>query len=181
MLEEKPDNFEKVRYEDRLARLSDGVAVIEVGAPREIEMREKKLRIEDALSATKSATKEGIVVGGGSALLACEDAVDNLIKTLDGDEKTGAEIVKFSLESPIRQIAKNAGVDDGIVVHFVKENLHKNIGYNALTNEYVDMFACGIIDPTKVTRSAIENAGSVASSILTTEVVVAEIDQKQNN
>ena len=178
LLDEEPDNYERVRYEDRLARLSDGVAVIEVGAPTEIEMREKKLRIEDALSATKSASKEGIVMGGGTALLACEEPLNNLIITLDGDEKTGAEIIKCALESPIRQIAKNAGVDDGVVVFKVKENLSKNIGYNALTNEYVDMFKSGIIDPTKVTRSAIENAGSVASSILTTEVIVADIPDK---
>ena len=138
-------------------------------------MREKKRRIEDALSATKSATKEGIVSGGGCALLCCEDSLSSLINTLDGDEKTGAEIVKASLEAPIRQIAKNAGVDDGVVVFNVKQNISNNIGYNALTNEYVDMFKSGIIDPTKVTRLAIENAGSIAGSVLTTEVIVADI------
>ncbi|MBR7172340.1 MAG: chaperonin GroEL [Clostridia bacterium] len=175
LLSENPDNFERVRYEDRLARLSDGIAVIEVGAPTEVEMREKKLRIEDALSATKSATKEGIVAGGGSALLYCEESLSDLISTLEGDEKTGAEIVKASLESPIRQIAKNAGVDDGVVVYNVKQQLKNNIGYNALTNKYVDMFESGIIDPTKVTRSALENAGSIAGSVLTTEVIVADI------
>ena len=182
LLSEQPDNYEKVRCEDRLARLSDGVAVIEVGAPTEVEMREKKLRIEDALSATKSASKEGIVSGGGTALLSCESELSNLIHTLSGDEKTGAEIVKISLEAPLRQIAKNAGVDDGVVVQKVKDNIAKNIGYNALTNEYVDMFKNGIIDPTKVTRCAIENAGSVASSVLTTEVIVADITEpaKQN-
>ena len=174
LLSEEPDNYERIRYEDRLARLSDGIAVIEVGAPTEIEMREKKLRIEDALSATKSASKEGIVVGGGSALLLCEDSLIELIETLSGDEKTGAEIVKKSLEAPLRQIAKNAGVDDGVVIQKVKDQKHKNIGYNALTNEYVNMFDYGIIDPTKVTRSAIENAGSVASSVLTTEVIIAD-------
>ncbi len=175
LLEENPENYERVRYQDRLARLSDGVAVIEVGAPTEVEMREKKLRIEDALSATKSASTEGIVMGGGSALLSCEDAINTLIYSLSGDEKTGAEIVKASLETPIRQIAKNAGKDDGIIVQKAKELLSQNIGYNALTDEFVDMFEYGIIDPTKVTRSALENAGSVASSILTTEVIVADI------
>lgn len=181
LLNENPDNFERVRYEDRLARLSDGIAVIEVGAATEVEMREKKLRIEDALSATKSASKEGVVIGGGSALLACEKSLNELILTLSGDEKTGAEIVKKSLEAPLRQIAKNAGVDDGVVVHNVKEHLSKNIGYNALTGEYVEMFKNGIIDPTKVTRSAIKNAGSVASSVLTTEVIVADIPTKTQN
>lgn len=174
------DNYEKVNIEDRLARLSDGVAVIEVGAPSEIEMREKKLRIEDALSATKSASKEGIVIGGGCALLSCINIARDFALSLDGDEKTGALIVVSALESPIRQIAKNSGVDDGVIVNNVLKSLDKNVGYNALTNEYVDMFACGIIDPTKVTRCALENAGSVASSILTTEVLVADIENKKN-
>ena len=179
ILEEETDTYEKVRYEDRLARLSNGIAVIEVGAATEVEMREKKLRIEDALSATKSASKEGIVMGGGTALLCCENSINNLINNLSGDEKTGAEIVKKSLEAPIRQIAKNAGVDDGVIVFNVKENLKNNIGYNALTNEYVNMFEYGIIDPTKVTRCALENAGSVASSVLTTEVIVADTPSTQ--
>ena len=171
------DSFDKVKIEDRLARLSGGVAVIEVGAPSEIEMREKKLRIEDALSATKSATKEGIVMGGGSALIMCEESVDELILTLSGDEKIGASIVKTALEAPLRQIAKNSGQDDGVVTNKVKKLIKNNIGYNALTNEYVNMFESGIIDPTKVTRCAIENAGSVAASILTTEVLVTDVPQ----
>ena len=173
------DGFDKVKIEDRLARLSGGVAVIEVGAPSEIEMREKKLRIEDALSATKSATKEGIVIGGGCALVMCEDNLDELINTLSGDEKIGACIVKTSLEAPLRQIAKNSGQDDGVVANEVKKSIKNNIGYNALTNEYVNMFESGIIDPTKVTRCAIENAGSVAASILTTEVLVTDISQTE--
>ena len=171
------DSFDKVKIEDRLARLSGGVAVIEVGAPSEIEMREKKLRIEDALSATKSATKEGIVMGGGSALIMCEDCLDNLINSLSGDEKTGVCIIKKALESPLRQIAKNSGVDDGVILNEARKLVNNNIGYNALTNEFVDMFENGIIDPTKVTRCAIENAGSVAASILTTEVLVTDIPQ----
>lgn len=172
------DAFEQVNLQDRLARLSGGVAVIEVGAPTEVEMHEKKLRIEDALSATKSATKEGIVVGGGSALLLCEDSLISLIDTLSGDEKTGAEIVKHSLEAPLRQIAKNCEVDDGVVVNMVKSQISSGIGYNAFTNEYVNMFDAGIIDPTKVTRCALENAGSVASSILTTEVLITDTSEK---
>lgn len=170
------DQYDRVAIEDRLARLSDGVAVIEVGGASEIEMREKKLRIEDSLSATKSATKEGIVVGGGCALLLCEKSVYNFSNSLDGDEKIGAEIVLKSLESPLRQIAKNSGVDDGVVVENVKKNMDKNIGYDALSDKYVDMFQKGIIDPTKVTRCALENAASVAASILTTEVLVTDIE-----
>ena len=173
LLSSELENYERIQIEDRLARLSNGVAVIEVGAPTEIEMREKKLRIEDALSATKSATKEGVVIGGGCALLTCEETIEKTINTLTGDEKTGAEIIKKSLQSPIRQIARNAGVDDGVVVNTVKSKLSENIGYNALTNTYENMFDSGIIDPTKVTRCALENACSVASSILTTEVIVA--------
>ncbi len=176
LITEELDNFDKVRYEDRLARLSDGIAVIEVGAASELEMKEKKLRIEDALAATKAATKEGIVVGGGTALLLCKEPLENLINNLDGDEKVGAEIVKHSLEAPLRQIAKNAAVDDGVIVNEVNLNKSQNIGYDALSNRFVNMFAAGIIDPTKVTRSAIENAGSVASSILTTEVIVADTE-----
>lgn len=177
-LANESENYEIVKLEDRIARLSNGVAVIEVGAPSEIEMREKKLRIEDALSATKSASKEGIVAGGGTALLSCEDDLLSLIDTLDGDEKIGAQIVLYALEAPIRQIAKNSGVDDGVVIAKVKENLQNNIGYDALNNKFVNMLECGIIDPTKVTRCALENAGSVASSILTTEVIVADLPTK---
>jgi chaperonin GroEL len=178
-LANETDNYEIVRLEDRIARLADGVAVIEVGAPSEIEMREKKLRIEDALSATKSATKEGIVAGGGFALLSAKNQVEILSNTLSGDEKIGAKIVEHALEAPMRQIAKNSGVDDGVVVSKVLENIADNIGYDALKNEYVNLFEQGIIDPTKVTRCAIQNAGSVASSILTTEVLVADISEKK--
>ncbi len=184
MLSNEPEDFERTAIEDRLARLSDGVAVLEVGAPSEIEMREKKLRIEDALSATKSATKEGIVMGGGSALLACEDVVKAFASSLEGDEKTGAEIVLHSLEAPIRQIAINAGKDSGVIVEGAKKGLEKSIGYNALSNTYVNMFECGIIDPTKVTRCALENAASVAGTILTTEVLVtdsSETNKKDQN
>ncbi len=177
MLSGDLDEFERTRIEDRLARLSDGVAVIEVGAPSEIEMREKKLRIEDALSATKSASKEGIVIGGGSALLSCKKVLNKLIENLKGDEKTGAMIVQDALEEPIRQIAKNSGKDDGVIVSEVLK-LPENYGYDGMNDEFVDMFKRGIIDPTKVTRCAIENAGSVASSILTTEVIIADFPEK---
>jgi len=178
--ENETDNYELIKLEDRLARLSGGIAVIEVGAPSEIEMKEKKLRIEDALSATKSATKEGIVIGGGCALLQCEEKINNLIETLSGDEKTGAIIVKEALESPLRQIAKNSGKDDGVILNKVK-SLPENYGYDALNDTFVDMFISGIIDPTKVTRCALENACSVASTILTTEILVSDMPEKQNN
>ena len=168
------DNFDRIKLEDRLARLSDGVAVIEVGAPSEIEMQEKKLRIEDALSATKSATLEGIVAGGGTALITCKDSLNELISRLDGDEKTGAKIIQNILNEPLKQIAENSGADGGVIVQKVQENANQNIGYDASSGTFVDMLKSGIIDPTKVTRCALENAGSVASSILTTEVIVAE-------
>ena len=171
------DDFEKVNLEDQLARLSGGIAVIEVGANSELEMREKKLRIEDALSATKSASKEGIVIGGGCALISCIPEVKAFANSLCGDEKAGAEIVLTTLESPLRQIAKNAGVDDGVVLNNVISNINKNIGYNALTDTYENMFESGIIDPTKVARCALENAGSVAASILTTDVIVTDIPE----
>ncbi len=172
------DNYDKIKLEDRLARLSDGVAVIEVGAPSEIEMQEKKMRIEDALSATKSATEEGIVAGGGTALIRCKKFLTTLIESLDGDEKTGARIIQDILDAPLRQIAENSGIDSGVVVSKVEELACDNIGFNASDGSFVNMIESGIIDPTKVTRSALENAGSVASSILTTDVIVAQIETK---
>jgi len=168
------DEYDRLKIEDRLARLSDGVAVIEVGAPSEIEMREKKLRIEDALSATKSASKEGIILGGGCGLLACSAEIENLISTLEGDEKTGAQIIKSAIEAPLRQIAKNSGADDGVVLNEVKRQIEQNIGYDALTNQFINLYEAGIIDPTKVTRCALEYAGSVAATILTTETIITD-------
>lgn len=173
-LEEELENYERIALEDRLARLSNGVAVIEVGAPSEVEMMEKKLRIEDALSATKAASKEGIVAGGGTALLRACKPINELISSLDGDERTGAEIVCRALEAPIRQIAKNAGVDDGVIARDVTNMKCDDFGYDAATKTYVNMFDSGIIDPAMVTRCALENSASVASSILTTEVLVTD-------
>ena len=141
-------------------------------------MQEKKLRIEDALSATKSATLEGIVAGGGTALIKCKPVLNSLIDTLEGDEKTGAKIIQSILDTPLRQIAENSGVDSGAVATKVIENIDENFGFNASDGTYVNMLDAGIIDPTKVTRCALENAGSVASSILTTEVIVADKDTK---
>lgn len=172
------DNFDRIKLEDRLARLSDGVAVIEVGAPSEIEMQEKKLRIEDALSATKSATQEGIVAGGGSALIQCKSYLNELIETLEDDEKTGAKIIQNILDTPLRQIAENCGLDSGVIVEKVAKN-KDNFGFDASNGTFVNMLDAGIIDPTKVTRSALENAASVAASILTTDVIVAEINDKK--
>ncbi len=172
------NEFDKNRLQERLAKLVGGIAVIYVGSATEVEMQEKKLRIEDAIEATKSAVEEGIVCGGGIALLNCVDAVQNLAKNLIGDEKTGAEIVLKSLYAPINMITANAGIDGGVVIDKILSQKSKNFGYNALKNEYVDMIECGIIDPTKVTRTALENAGSVASTLLTTEVLVCDIEEK---
>lgn len=173
------DEYSKEDLEQRLAKLSGGVAVINVGSATEIEMKEKKLRIEDALSATKAASEEGIVVGGGIALLKCTKVVEELCETLCGDEKTGAQIILRALEEPLRQISKNAGVDGGVIINNIKENLDKqNYGYDAYNNKFVDMFESGIIDPTKVTRSALQNSASVASTLLTTESIVVDEEDK---
>ncbi len=173
--------FDKNRLQERLAKLAGGIAVIYVGSATEVELQEKKLRIEDAIEATKSAVQEGVVCGGGIALIECVDSVKQLISTLSGDEKTGAEIVLKSLYAPLKMITTNAGIDSGIVIEKILSTNKKNFGYNALTNEYVDMIESGIIDPTKVTRTALENASSVASTLLTTEVLVCDIeDNKQN-
>ncbi len=177
------NEFDKQRLQERLSKLSGGVAVIFVGSATEVELNEKKLRIEDAISATKSAVEEGIVAGGGISLLSCSQAVENLISTLVGDEKTGAEIVLKSLQEPLKIIAENSGADGNVIIHNIKEKNKKNYGYNAYTGEYVDMFESGIIDPTKVTRSALENAGSIASTLLTTEclVVSSEANEKSTS
>ena len=170
-------DYDKEKLQERLAKLAGGVAVINVGAATEIEMKEKKLRIEDALNATRAAVQEGIVPGGGIALITCSPELKNYAETLNGDEKTGALIVLKALEAPIRQIAENAGLDGAIILHEVLKANKKNYGFNALTDEYVDMVEAGIIDPTKVTRSALENAASVASVLLTTESIVADIPE----
>lgn len=174
-------DYEKEKLVERLASLSGGVALISVGAATEVEMKEKKLRIEDALSATKAATSEGIVPGGGVALLKIVKDIDELAVSLIGDEKIGAQIIAKALSAPIRQIAINAGADGGVVISKVLEVDDVNYGYDALANEYVDMTKHGIIDPTKVTRFALLNASSVASTLLTTEVLVTDLPQNDNN
>ncbi len=171
-IEDTTSEFDKEKLQERLAKLSGGVAVIKVGAATEVEMKEKKLRIEDALAATRAAVEEGIVAGGGTAFINAMPAVEALMNTLEGDEKIGVKTVLRALEEPVRQIAFNAGVEGSVIVNKIKSS-EVGIGYNALTEEYMDMLKNGIVDPTKVTRSALQNAASVASMVLTTESVVA--------
>ncbi|MBQ1535945.1 MAG: chaperonin GroEL [Ruminococcus sp.] len=167
-------DFDKEKLQERLAKLSGGVAVIKVGAATEIEMKEKKMRIEDALAATKAAVEEGIVAGGGTALINAMPKVKDLVDQLDGDEKTGAQIVLKALEEPVRQIAVNAGLEGSVIIDNIVRSRKVGYGFNAYTEEYVDMIPEGIVDPTKVTRSALQNAASVASMVLTTESLVAD-------
>ena len=170
---ETTSQFDKEKLQERLAKLSGGVAVIKVGAATETELKDKKLRIEDALNATRAAVAEGIVAGGGTALLQVQPALDELEKETEGDEETGIDIVRRAIEAPVRQIANNAGLEGAVIVEAVKK-AKKGIGFNAQTEEYVDMIKSGIVDPCKVTRSALQNAASIAAMILTTEAVVAD-------
>lgn len=176
-LAETTSDYDKEKLQERLAKLAGGVAQITVGAATEVEMKERKLRIEDALNATRAAVEEGIVAGGGVALLSAIADVDKLIKSLTGDEKTGASIVRKALEAPIKQIAENAGVNGGVIVAKVLASKNPNYGYDALSGTYGDMIAKGILDPTKVTRSALQNAASVAGTLLTTESIVVDIPE----
>ncbi len=172
-IEETTSDFDKEKLQERLAKLAGGVAVIKVGAATETEMKEMKLRIEDALAATKAAVEEGIVPGGGTTYINATKAVAKLLDTLSGDEKTGVQIVLKALDEPVKQIAKNAGLEGSVIVEKVRESADA-IGFNALTEDYVDMMKTGIVDPTKVTRSALQNAASVAAMVLTTESLVAD-------
>ena len=173
-IETTTSDFDREKLQERLAKLAGGVAVIRVGAATEIEMKEKKLRIEDALAATKAAVEEGIVAGGGVALIDTIPAVAKLLESVEGDEKTGVQIVLKALEEPVRQIAANAGVEGSVIVENLKKESKVGYGYNALTGEYGDMISFGIVDPTKVTRSALQNAASVAQTVLTTESLVGD-------
>ena len=173
---ETTSDFDKEKLQERLAKLAGGVAVIKVGAATEVELKDKKLRIEDALNATRAAVAEGIVAGGGTALLQVQASLANIEAT--GDEKTGVEIVKRAIEEPVRQIAYNAGLEGAAIVDTIKRS-EKGYGFNALTEEYVDMIAAGIVDPTKVTRSALQNAASIAAMVLTTESIVADKPAKE--
>ena len=176
---ETTSDYDREKLQERLAKLAGGVAVVNVGAATEVEMKEKKLRIEDALSATRAAVEEGIVPGGGVALLSAIPALETLASTLDGEERTGVMIIRRALEEPIRQIANNAGLDGAVIVNTIVNKNSSTFGFDALKNEYVDMVEAGIIDPTKVTRSALCNAASVASTLLTTESIVADIKESQ--
>ncbi|MGE5675266.1 MAG: chaperonin GroEL [Mycobacterium leprae] len=176
-IEETTSDFDREKLQERLAKLAGGVAVIKVGAATEVELKEKKLRIEDALNATRAAVEEGIVAGGGVALLQVQGTIDELVKTLEGDEKVGAAIVRRSVEYPLRTIAENGGIEGSVVVEKVK-HLPKGQGFNAVTEEYVDMIAAGIADPVKVVRSALQNAASIAAMVLTTEALVTEKPEK---
>ena len=173
-IETTTSDFDREKLQERLAKLSGGVAVIKVGAATEVEMKDKKLRIEDALSATKAAVEEGIVAGGGVALVNAINSIKELMATVDGDVKTGVSIVLKALEAPIRQIAYNAGLEGSVIVDKIVSSDKANYGFDAYKEEYTDMIEAGIVDPTKVTRSALQNAASVAAMVLTTESVVAE-------
>ncbi len=176
-MENSTSDYDKEKLQERLAKLIGGVAVIKVGAATEVEMKEKKLRVEDALAATKAAVEEGIVAGGGVALLNAADAVKALVDSLEGDEKTGAAIILRALEEPIRQIAANAGLEGSVIIENIRRAGKAGYGFNAYTEEYTDMIPAGIVDPTKVTRSALENAASVAAMVLTTESLVTDIKE----
>lgn len=174
MIEDSSSDFDKEKLSERLAKLSGGVAVVKVGAATEVEMKERKLRIEDALNATKAAVAEGIVAGGGTALVSIIPEIDKLIESLDGEEKLGAKIIRRALEEPLRQIAINAGLEGSVIIQNVMKE-STDIGFDAYNEEYVNMIKAGIVDPTKVTRSALQNAASIASVFLTTEAAVCDI------
>ncbi len=173
-IEVTTSDYDREKLQERLAKLAGGVAVIRVGAQTEVAMKEQKLRVEDALNATKAAVEEGIVAGGGTAYVSAIPAVEALVETLKGDEKTGAQIIAKALQAPVRQIAENAGVDGSVVFEKIRNSGKASFGFNAYTEEYADMLASGIVDPTKVTRTALENAASIAACVLTTESLVAD-------
>ena len=176
-IEVTTSDYDKEKLQERLAKLAGGVAVIKVGAATEVEMKEKKLRIEDALNATRAAVEEGIVAGGGTAYLNAIPAVEKLYAETEGDEKTGLQIVARALTAPVKQIAANAGIDGSVVLEKIRESGKVGYGFDAYNEVYCDMIPTGIVDPTKVTRSALENAASIASTLLTTESLVADKPQ----
>ena len=178
-IEDSTSDYDREKLQERLAKLAGGVGVIRVGAATEIEMKEKKDRVDDAQHATAAAVEEGILPGGGTALVRCIPTLKKLAETLSGDEKIGVEIVARSLSSPLRQIAENAGLEGAIVLQKVL-GLSKNEGFNALSDEYVDMVKAGILDPMKVTRFALESAASIAALLLTTEAMVADIAEEKS-
>jgi chaperonin GroEL len=176
-IEDSDSDYDREKLQERLAKLAGGVAVIKVGAATETELKEKKHRIEDALSATRAAVEEGIVAGGGACLVNCISVLDK-VEASNPDEVVGIKLVKKSLEAPLKQIVQNAGFEGCVVIEEIRKR-KKNIGYNVLSNEYEDMFKSGIVDPAKVTRSALENAASIAAMLLTTECLIADIPEKE--
>jgi len=178
-IDKTTSDYDREKLQERLAKLVGGVAVIKVGAATETEMKEKKARVEDAMHATRAAVEEGIVPGGGVALVRTASAVEELIKTLDGDEKIGASIIRRALEEPLRMIVSNAGEEGAVVIGKIHESKEANFGYNAGTGVYEDLVKAGVIDPTKVTRTALQNAASIAGLMLTTEAMISEIPEKK--
>jgi chaperonin GroEL len=176
-VEKTTSDYDREKLQERLAKLVGGVAVIKVGAATETEMKEKKARVEDAMHATRAAVEEGIVPGGGVALIRCTKTVEDLAKTLDGDERIGANIIRRAIEEPLRMIAHNAGEEGAVVIGKIHEHKDTNYGYNAATNVYEDLVKAGVIDPTKVTRTALQNAASIAGLMLTTEAMVSDIPE----
>lgn len=177
-VENTTSDFDREKLQERLAKLSGGVAIIKVGSATEVEMKEKKLRIEDALSATKAAVEEGIVAGGGTVYINAIDTIERTLENLEGDEKTGVKIVLKALEEPVRQIASNAGIDGSVIIKEIKDRGEANIGFDAYAEKFTNMIDAGIIDPAKVVRIALENAASIASMVLTTESLVADISEE---
>jgi chaperonin GroEL len=178
-VEKTTSDYDREKLQERLAKLVGGVAVIKVGAATETEMKEKKARVEDAMHATRAAVEEGIVPGGGVALVRCVPAVEEVIKSLEGDEKIGASIIRRAIEEPLRMIVSNAGEEGAVVIGKIHESKETNFGYNAGSDKYEDLVAAGVIDPTKVTRTALQNAASIAGLMLTTEAMIAEIPEKK--
>jgi chaperonin GroEL len=178
-IEETTSDYDREKLQERLAKLAGGVAIIKVGAATETEMKEKKARVEDALHATRAAVEEGIVPGGGVALLRAAKALKDL--KLEGDEKIGVSIVRRACEEPLRQIVQNSGTEGAIVVETIRNHENPNYGFNAFTENYEDLVKAGVIDPTKVTRTALQNAASIASLMLTTEAMIADIPEKKQN
>ena len=176
-IETTTSDYDKEKLQERLAKMAGGVAIIRVGAATEVEMKEKKLRIEDALNATRAAVEEGIVAGGGTAYVNAVAAVEKLVSEVEGDEKTGVRIIAKALTEPVKQIATNAGIDGSVVLEKIRESGKTGYGFDAYNEVYVDMISAGIVDPTKVTRSALENAASISATLLTTEALVADKPQ----
>jgi chaperonin GroEL len=178
-IEDTTSDYDREKLQERLAKLSGGVAVIKIGAPTEVELKERKARMEDALHATRAAVEEGVLPGGGTALLRTSSAAENL--PLEGDQKVGAEILRRALDEPLRQLVANAGLEGSLIVEQIRRQNQPNYGFDVLREQYVDLIEAGIIDPAKVTRTALQNAASVAGMILTTEALVTDVSEKETS